>query len=565
MHELQLDLFADPMVVADLIPEPRQEFGEVFTRRWVVELILDLVGYVPDQDLGSLVLVDPACGDGAFLLVALERLIESSRRHGRELTDLASALRAFDLVEANAARARSAVVERLQAEGVGGRAAARLAARWVRTADFLLCPLPAGRADFVVGNPPYIRLENVPAAVLDAYRRACPTMRGRSDVYVGFIEKGLKLLAPGGGLAYICADRWMHNQYGADLRAAITDGYAVEAVIRMHDADVFDKEVSAYPAIVVIRRDRQRDAMVVEAHGDFGPRDARQLTAWMRGNGDRADVANGSYEAKRLDSWFQGRDLWPAASPADLALISELEECFPPLEDPRTGTRVGIGVASGCDEVFITRDANLVEPECLLPLLTAADTVSGGIDWSGTYLVNPWNGEGLVELESFPRLAAYLRACESRLRARYVARQRPAAWYRTIDRVDPHLREREKLVFPDLKAHAHPVLDAGAYYPHHNLYYVVSEDWDLEVLGGILLSEIAELFVASYCVKMRGGTFRFQAQYLRRIRVPEQRSIGAADRKGLAAAFSTRDRDKATHHAARLYGVSREWGRRRSR
>ena len=46
----------------------------------------------------------------------------------------------------------------------------------------------------VVGNPPYIRLENVSRRIMDAYRRLCPTMRGRSDIYVGFIELGLDLL-----------------------------------------------------------------------------------------------------------------------------------------------------------------------------------------------------------------------------------------------------------------------------------------------------------------------------------------------------------------------------------
>ena len=111
-----------------------------------------------------------------------------------------------------------------------------------------------------------------------------------------------------------------------------------------------------------------------------------------------------------------------------------------------------------------------------------------------------------------------------------MARKRPASWYRTIDRVDPALQARPKLLLPDLKAAAHPVLDTGGFYPHHNLYYVVSDKWDLEVLGGLLLSDIANLFVGAYCVKMRGGTYRFQAQYLRKIRVPTPDAIDAPHR-----------------------------------
>lgn len=256
-----------------------------------------------------------------------------------------------------------------------------------------------------------------------------------------------------------------------------------------------------------------------------------------------------------MDRWFEGSDLWPTGSPAQLGLIADLEARFAPLEDHRTGTRVGIGVATGCDDVYITKDPELIEPERLLPLLEARDTTTGVVSWSGSYLVNPWNGAGLVDLAKYPRLHGYLEQHEARLRARHVARKRPPSWYRTIDRVHGDLLGRTKLVLPDMKASAHPVLDDGNFYPHHNLYFVVSDTWDPAVLGGLLLSDVANLFVGAYCVKMRGGCYRFQAQYLRRIRVPEVESISLPDARRLAEAFATRDVEAATAIALRLYGI----------
>jgi hypothetical protein len=205
--------------------------------------------------------------------------------------------------------------------------------------------------------------------------------------------------------------------------------------------------------------------------------------------------------------------------------------------------------------VYLTTEADLVEEDRLLPILQAADTTQGRAAWSGTYLVNPWGRHGLVDLERFPRLAHHFENNEARLRDRHVARRRPMQWYRTIDRVDPQLLGREKLVLPDLKAAAHPVLDDGNTYPHHNLYFVVSEVWDLEVLGGLLLSNVANFMVGAYCVKMRGGCYRFQAQYLRRVRVPESQSIPRSDQRLLAAAFARRDVEEATSVALRLYGI----------
>ena len=82
-------------------------------------------------------------------------------------------------------------------------------------------------------------------------------------------------------------------------------------------------------------------------------------------------------------------------------------------------------------------------------------------------------------------------------------------------------------------------------------------EWDVAVgdqLGGLLLSDVANLFVGAYCVKMRGGTYRFQAQYLRKIRVPAPDAIDAPTASALAQAFKDRDRAAATDAAAALYG-----------
>ncbi|MGH3848804.1 MAG: Eco57I restriction-modification methylase domain-containing protein, partial [Pseudonocardiaceae bacterium] len=476
------------------------------------------------------------------------------QRHSRPLDSVGDAVRAFDLLEANAERARKAVALRLHEAGLELEQAEIVAHTWITTGDFLLHDHATASADYVVGNPPYIRLESVTRPVMDEYRRICPTMRGRADIYVGFFERGLQLLAPSGALAFICADRWMRNQYGSDLRAHVTSGYAVEAVISMHDVDAFEDDVSAYPAVVVIRNGRQGDAIVADANARFGERDARRVSLWTKNSarGLRTDTV----EASRVEGWFCGRDLWPTGTPAQLALIADLESRFPPLEDPRTGTRVGIGVATGCDSVYITYDDGLVEKDRLLPLLQADDIVAGVPEWSGRYLVNPWNERGLVELDDYPRLASYLAEHQDRLIERHVARTRPGQWYRTIDRVDPSLLGRPKLVLPDMKAAAHPVLDDGRFYPHHNLYFVVSDAWDLEVLGGLLLSDIANLFVGAYCVKMRGGCYRFQAQYVRRMRVPAPATLTRRDQRALSAAFGARDVAAATAVACRVYGIA---------
>ncbi len=128
-------------------------------------------------------------------------------------------------------------------------------------------------------------------------------------------------------------------------------------------------------------------------------------------------------------------------------------------------------------------------------------------------------------------------------------------WYKTIDRVTHALTGTPKLYIADIKNVLDPVLDNGETYPHHNLYFIQSDDWDLEVLGGLLMSVLGQFFVESYGIRMRGGYLRFQAQYLRRIRVPDPKDISQIQTAKLKKAFRKRDRELATQVALQVYGI----------
>lgn len=115
-----------------------------------------------------------------------------------------------------------------------------------------------------------------------------------------------------------------------------------------------------------------------------------------------------------------------------------------------------------------------------------------------------------------------------------------------------------KLYIADIKNRLTPVLDQGETYPHHNLYFIQSEEWDLEVLGALLFSAVGQFFVESYGIRMRGGYWRFQAQYLRRIRLPDPKVISPMQSESLRMAFRERDRSLATRTALAVYGIEEQ-------
>jgi adenine-specific DNA-methyltransferase len=525
--------------------------GVVYTKRWVVELLLDLAGYTPDTNLVDAVAIEPAAGDGAFLGPMIERLAASCLRLKRPLSDCACSLIAYELDEGSAGRARELATNILTKLELKRSTAEQLAAAWVRTGDYLFDAATL-QADFVIGNPPYVRLEDIPEETASYYRDAYPTMRGRADLYIAFFEAALHQLKDSGTCAFICADRWMRNQYGADLRKMVTSGYSVDVVIEMHNADAFHDEVDAYPAITVIRAKDQGAAVVASAGPEVECVPRKTLSAFLAAAAKSKPVAPGLRVAL-VENWFKGADPWSCHSPEQMALLRRLEERFPALE---VNAKVGIGVATGNDKVFITKDAQLVEPSQLLKLALVQDIAGGHLEWSGHYLVDPWNSEGLVNLDKYPRMRTYFHKHAGALRKRHTAEKSPSAWYKTIDRVTHSLTAKPKLYIADIKNVLDPVFDTGQTYPHHNLYFIQSDKWDLEVLGGLLMSAVGQFFVESYGVKMRGGYLRFQAQYLRRIRVPSPASISKSQAKQLVKAFRARDRKQATQLALEIYGIA---------
>jgi adenine-specific DNA-methyltransferase len=561
--------------VEQLTPAPtgasdQVEYGEVFTRRWVVEVMLDLVEYTPDRDLATLRLVEPSCGAGAFLIPAVERLAASAVNHGHRIdAQLKPAIEAFDLQPQHVMQCRAAIASILEDAGATTESAEELARSWVRSDDYLLSAQAQPdlvsngtdpRVDVVIGNPPYIRLEDVDDEVCAQYRRRWPTMSGRADVYVGFYERALRSLKPGGRLAFICADRWMRNQYGAALRQLVAGDYSVDAVWTMHDVDAFESVVSAYPAITVLTHRAQGSVVVAETTRDFLDSSARELGTWTLED-DGAATAGTGYRAFRLPHWFSGDEMWPAGSPARVALIEHLNDHFEPLQNAATGTRVGIGLATGADKIYIVEEGDEaaagIEPDRLLRLSMVSDTRSGIFRWGGKYLVNPWTPDGkLVDLADYPGLASYFAGHRPILAKRHTAQASPHRWHRTIDKVNHELISKEKLLIQDMRTSINPVLENAGCYPHHNLYFVVSDQWDMEVLGGLMLSRVAQAFIEAYCVRMRGNTLRFQSQYLKKIRVPNPDDIAADTREALKHAFRARDVDAATAAALTAYKLT---------
>lgn len=526
--------------------------GAVYTRPELVAAILDLCGYTSDRPLHQMRLLEPSFGAGDFLLPVLERMLAAYAGHGgnpdQALARLAGSLRAVELHPQSFEQVRVPVIERLMRAGVTRADAEELCAQWLIRDDFLLCQL-AGGFDFVVGNPPYVRQERIPPPLLAEYRLRYRTLYDRADLYIPFYERGLDLLASGGRLGFICANRWIKNRYGGPLRAKVSDRFHLSHFIDMEGVDAFHSQVIAYPAITIIERpgpSAERTSRVIAA--DSVIRNGLESVV----SRFQAGVEEGAGRVK-----LPGGDApWLLDDVPRLKLIRRLECSFPTLEE--AGCKVGIGVATGCDRVFIDDFESLpVEASRKLPLVMARDLVDGQVNWGGKGVLNPFEADGrLVSLAEYPRFAAYLDAHREAVAARHVAKRNPNGWYRTIDRINPVLVAKPKLLVPDIKGEAVFALDEGHFYPHHNLYYIESDEWDLRALRAVLRSSLSVMIVATYCTRMAGGFLRFQAQYLRRLRLPRWEHVPKEHRVALRLADESNDADVVDAAVFSLFRLS---------
>ncbi|MCR2799489.1 Eco57I restriction-modification methylase domain-containing protein [Microbacterium sp. zg-Y818] len=504
--------------------------GAIFTRQSVVDFMLDLIGYTPDRPLHQMAILEPSFGGGRFVLSAVDRLLESWRTaRGINAEDLVDALRCVELDTDTVNRFRPVLRSHLVSSGLSESDAEMLVSAWIKHEDFLLAGFDRD-FDFVVGNPPYVRQELIPDDLLRVYRSTYPTMVGRADLYIAFMERSLDLLRTGGRLSFICADAWVKNDYGRGIRAKIANEFHLAYYVDMYGLDAFEVQVGAYPSITVIERSTAGPVEVARATSVAANYLDGLAESLKSGQIDRPDVI--------VLNAVRGPAPWLLSTSASLAIISDLESRFPTLVE--TGCRVGIGVATGADKAYIGPFESLdVEADRKLPLATNKDVPGGRLVWSGKGVVNPWRDEGgLVDLAEYPKLAAHLEQFREQLERRHTAKNdTKRKWYRTIDRITPSLTYEPKLLIPDIKGNGDAIaFDPGTLYPHHNLYFITSESWNLRALQALLRTGIAHMFVAAYSVKIGGGYLRFQAQNLKRIRVPLWESIAPMDQSEMIRA-----------------------------
>ena len=195
MHDVfQSELFPNSRLSLDALSVFSKAVGEdrgaVHTRPEVAEFVLDAVGWLESEPLESFRLLEPSVGEGEFLLPAVERLLSRVAPNDQRIQDC---IRAVEVNRAALQICRDRIEALFVSRGWSRSVAVVIAGKWLHHDDFLFLPLNL-TFSHIVGNPPYIRLENLPKDLLKAYRMRWRSLFDRADIYAAFIEISLELL-----------------------------------------------------------------------------------------------------------------------------------------------------------------------------------------------------------------------------------------------------------------------------------------------------------------------------------------------------------------------------------
>jgi hypothetical protein len=389
----------------------------------------------------------------------------------------------------------------------------------------------------VIGNPPYVRQEQL--GPLKGYFQAAyaETYHGVADLYVYFYHQGLRLLQNGGRMSYIVTNKWLRAGYGEPLRAYFAASGALEQIVDFGHAPIFP-EADVFPCIVVLEKPDVQEELPPEREvlvTSF-PREALKLV--------QLDGYVQRY-SHRVPATRFGKAAWSLEASDVDDLMAKIKRVGVPLAE-FAGVKPLRGVLSGLTEAFVVDKATVERllsqdprsAEVIAPYLRGQDMNRWEADWRQLWLVVlmssgdypwPWKNAGedaeAVFQQTYPALHAHLKPFEAKLRAR---QDKGRFWWELRSCAYYDAFARPKIFYPDITWRSQFSLDVQGRFSNNTVYFLPTDSpWLLTVLNSPLMWS----FCWREAVHGKDEALRFFSDFVERIPIApptdEQRAEAA--------------------------------------
>lgn len=446
---------------------------------------------------------------------------------------------------------------------------------WEGTTDFFLWhtwfndvfnrPNDCNGFDIVIGNPPYIRVQNLEYTLIDQLKVGYETALKRIDISLCFIELASKLLHKSGTTCFITSNQFLTTEYGKAMRAYLLNKFFVKQNIDMGDLPIFD---SAMTYVSIFQFSKKKQEVM-----KYYPVNSMEHVFQM------------NYGAPELiDYNILTDDNWNLKNYKMTAIYKKMESNSVPLENIG---HCNAGLITGCDKILMFSEKDIsslpFEKEILLPVLRAENCSKYSASKPQKYVIYPYyekDGKTFIysekELkEKFPKAYKYLKSNEKELAERKDSRTTFAEkgnWYGLVRFGRKEMFNQPKIISPgEVQSHKFCLDYSKAGFSCARVFAITVEnnDYDIKFVLAILNSEIMKSFIQSIASLKSGGYYQYSSNILNRCPIPsatkEQQKIivGLVDKilvakKKDSSADTTLIESEIDELVCNLYGLSQE-------
>jgi len=264
--------------------------------------------------------------------------------------------------------------------------------------------------DIVIGNPPYIQLQNNSGELAKLYEDCgYSTFARTGDIYCLFYERGWQLLKEGGYLCYITSNKWMRAGYGDKTRGFFANKTNPMLLIDFAGVKIFESATVDTNILLFSKSDNLHKTLCAVTN---------------KQNKDSVNNLSDFVRQQDIICDFSTSDSWVVLSPIEQSIKKKIEAVGTPLKD--WDIQINYGIKTGCNEAFIistekrkeildncqTEDERKRTAELIRPILRGRDIKRYGYVENGLFLINTHNGiRGKlprIDINDYPAVKAHL-------------------------------------------------------------------------------------------------------------------------------------------------------------
>ena len=244
--------------------------------------------------------------------------------------------------------------------------------------------------DIVIGNPPYIQLQNNGGELAQLYAPCnYKTYARTGDIYCLFYERGYQLLKPNGHLCYITSNKWMRAGYGEKTREFFANNMNPMLLIDFAGVKIFES-ATVDTNILLFAKAANEHKTLCAVTNKQNKDSVKNLSVFVQQSGSVCEFSNS--------------DSWVILSPIEQSIKRKIEAVGTPLKD--WDINIYRGVLTGYNEAFIistekrdeilancqTEDERTRTAELIRPILRGRDIKRYGYNWANLWLIYiPWH------------------------------------------------------------------------------------------------------------------------------------------------------------------------------